>query len=276
MRTEWIWVAAIAMSCVVRADYVQLKNGTRIEGRILAENADGLEIEVGANETGTIRRVLIIHSSEISTWAADEQKRVVESDRRTVNRLAGSDYVKRLLAEAEQKIDDRQYDRGIDEFQQAAEIATQNLDELEGEEKLEALNLRAHALRLALAALEGKVELIENETDGVQDELDERKDKWVEDWDQLQDDKRDYERRGGTRRVELGSRRSTNDFVEREEALKIEKAKIDHAIRTVGVLVEELERRKVEAEAKIKLIEERVDQAEDEAKIAEREARRRN
>ncbi len=275
MNINWIWVAAFAVSSVLRADYVELKSGTRIEGRILAENADGLEIEVGANEAGTIRRVLIIHSSEISTWAADSRKRVPEKDRQTVNRLAGSDYVKRLLAEAERKVDDRKFDMGILEFQQAAEIATQNLDELQGEEKLAALNLRAHALRLAVAALEGKVELIENETDGVKEELEERKDKWERDWDQLQDEIKEYQRRGGTKRVELGSRRSTNDFVQREEELRIEKGSIDHAIRTVGVRVEELERMKVEAEAKIKLLEERVDQAEDEAKEAEREARRR-
>lgn len=276
MNSNWIWVAAIAFGTVVQADYIQLKNGTRVDGRILAENEDGLEIEVGANEAGTIRRVLIIHSSEIATWAADQEGRIAKAERKTVNRLAGKDYVKRLLAEAERKIDLRQFDQGIEEFQQAAEISTQNLDQLEGIEKVDALNLRAHALRLALAALEGKVELIDNQTEGVKDELEDRKDKWEKDWKQLQDEIRDYyQRREGTRRVELGSKRGKNDFVEREKDLRLEKGSIDHAIRTVGVQVEELERMKVEVEAKIKLVEERIDQAEDEAKDAQREARSR-
>lgn len=269
------WVAVGALFFVLRADYVELKNGTRIEGRILAENEDSLEIEVGANEAGTIRRVLIIHSSEIGTWAADAEARVARNPEKSVTRLAGTDYVKRLLAEAERKINDRKFDEGIEEFQQAAEIATRNLDQLPSEEKVEALKIRAHALRLAQAALEGKLELIETQTEGVEEDLEDRMDKWKDDWDQLRDDKEDAQKDDRRRRVELGSRRETNDFVEREEELTLRKARLDREVATLGPRLQEYEVMRVQTEAQIEMVKERVDQAEEEADDAEKAHSRR-
>jgi len=274
MRIGLFAIMAI-LAATASADYVELKNGTRIDGRILAENDDGLEIEVGANEAGTIRRVLIIHSSEIATWAADAEGRIARKEEATVTRLTGTDYVKRLLAEAEKKINDRKFDEGIGEFQAAAEIATRNLDDLEGGEKVEALKIRAHALRLAQAGLEGKLDLIESQTEGVEEDLKDRMDKWEDDWDQLRDEKRDAERDTRRRKVELGSRRETNDFVEREEELKIRKARLDREIATLGPRLQEYEVMRVQTEAQIEMVKERVDQAEEEAKDAERVYRRR-
>jgi hypothetical protein len=266
------------MGCLppVMADIVELKNGTRIEGLILADNDESIEIQVGQNETGTIRRVLIIHSSEISTWAADKEGRVIGEKDRSVTRLSGTDYVRRLLAEAEDKINQSKFDEGIEEFQEAADVATANLDQLEGKEKVEALEIRAHALRLALAGLEGKVKMIDQRTEGVQDELDDWQDKWEKNWSQLQDEIRDSKRDGGTRRVELGKAREQNDFVKREQDLRAEKANINKALRTMGPQLREFETLKVQTEAKIALVKERVDQAEDEAKNAEREYKRSN
>ena len=258
-----------------RADYIQLKDGNRIEGRILAENEDGLEIQVGANEAGTIRRVLIIHSSEISTWAADAEGRVTRKEEKTVTRLAGSDYVKRLLDDAEALIDQRKFDEGVAGFEGAAEIATRHLDDLADEDKVEALKLRAHALRLALAALVGKLDTIKSHAEGLKETMEARKDQWEEARDALEDDKSRAEREERRRRVELGSRRSIDEFEQREEELKIRKERLDRQEEELTGRLRALDELYVQTEAKIELVKERVDRAEDEVKDVERALRRR-
>lgn len=259
----------------LRADYIQLKDGSRIEGRILAENEDGLEIQVGANEAGTIRRVLIIHSSEISTWASDAEGPVPREDGKTVTRLAGSDYVKRLLDDAERKVNARNFDEGVAGFEEAAEIATRHLDDLESEEQVEALKLRAHALRLARASLEGKLETLESHAEGLEDTMEARRDKWEEDWNQFEADKKQAEREDRHRKVELGSRRSGNEFEQREEALRRRKDRLDRQEESLADRLRELKVLYVQTEAKIELVDERIDRAEDEVKDVERAWRRR-
>ena len=61
------------MLCVplLQADFVELRDGRRFEGTILAERSDGIEIQIGQNDAGTIKRVLHIHASEVKSYAAD-------------------------------------------------------------------------------------------------------------------------------------------------------------------------------------------------------------
>jgi cell division protein FtsL len=275
IRLSWTLVACLGL---LQADYIELRDGRRIDGRILAENPDGLEIEIGANEAGTIRRVLIIHASEIATWAADERERVAGSRERTVNRLAGTDYVKRLMDDAESKIREQRFDEGILGFQEAAEIATRNLDELEGREKVAALKIRTYALRMSLAAMEGKLEMIKTRMKTSEDRLDERIDQWEDAWKELQKEIRDAERSNERpEQVELGARfsRAPNDFEEREQRLNQRKAILDQEKSLQGVQKEKFEMMSVQTKAQVELVKERIDQAEDEVKDAERALRRR-
>lgn len=259
-----------------RADRVELKDGTRVEGRILAENPDSIEIQVGTNEAGTIRRILVIHASEISTWVSDKEGEIRKPDPgEKINRLAGTEHVERLLRQAEALIQKREHDEGIARFEEAAEAAVRNVDTLEPGDRLTALRMRAHALRLMLGALGGKEELLKARSKGILEELEARRKKLERDGEDLRDEKRAFENSEAARRGELGSTRKRRELDAREQELreKIEDLKREEA--TIGTRARMLEEEAVRTAGKITLVEERVDQAEDSVKQAERDARRR-
>lgn len=263
------------MSLMLCADVIELKDGTRIEGLILAENQDSLEIEIGKNDAGTIRRVLIIHSSEIASWVADQQGRVLRESGAEVNRLGGAAYIERLLRDAEKEIDRGQYDRGIEQFGEAAELAVKHLEAMSTRDKSEALKLRAHALRLQLAALEGKVESIEKRTRGVRGEMEEQEKKLEKEIEDYKKDKADFVEDREKQSIQLGERHKQNDLVKREEELLRKQYLFKERQAAVEKGLAEFEGELIKAQTQIKLTEERVEQAEDDAKAAEREVRRR-
>lgn len=260
---------------LLQADVIELKDGTRIDGRILAENEDSLEIEVRKNETGTIRYVMIIHSSEVSSWVADQEGRISREKGVEVNRLAGTDYVKQLINEANQEIDRGNYDKGIEEFGIAADLATQKLDRLDGQEKVDALKVRAYALKLQLAALEGKEESIEKKTDGVQEEMEEREKELKKDFEDFEQDKEDYQEDFKKNKVQLGERHVKSDLVKREEELEQRRIQFIQTAARVERALAEYAEELIQTRTRIKLAEERVEQAEDDAKDAEKSLRRR-
>jgi hypothetical protein len=267
----WMGVTPLFLS----ADVIALKNGTRIDGKILAENEDSLEIEIGKNETGTIRRVLIIHSSEIASWAADQEGRMLKESGGEVHRLGGTAYIERLLQEAEGEIGEGQYDRGIQQFGEAADLAVSQLDGLAPADKAEALKIRAHALRLQLAALEGKSEWIDKKNDGVVEEMDSARKKLEKEIEELKDAKADFQNEREKENIQLGQRHKQNDLVKREEELLQKQYLFKERQAAVEKGMAEFEKEQVKTKTQIKLVQERVDQAEDDAKAAERELRKR-
>ncbi len=277
MKISAIFFSAVA--CVVSswavADLVELKNGDRIEGVILSENDDSIEIEVGKNDKGTIRKVLIIHSSEISSWMADQDGRISREKGAEVNRLGGTEYVESLLQKAEDEIAEGNYNQGIKQFGDAADLAVQNLEGLEAHDRTEALKIRAHALRLQLAALEGKSESIEKRTDGIEDEMEEREKELKDDRKKFERDKDDYDDEMSERHVELGQRHKKSDLVTREEELINRQLTYKNQREKVDAYLEEAEKELIMTKTQIKLVEERVEQAEDDVKASERQKTRR-
>lgn len=255
------------------ADEVKLRDGTVIEGTILAENPDSIEIEIGSNESGTIHRILRIHASEISSWSSDKPRAGGEEGSGGMIPDSGAVHVDRMLREAEARMRDRRLEEGIAGFAQAAEAAVSNLDQLDPGQKAEALKLRAHALRLQLAAMEGKVAMLERQTEGVQDELDERTRALERAEARLQSDMADFNSDQQSRGVDIRTRRTQNELAERKEELKRRRAELNREQASVGYRIRELEAEKIRTETQMVLVEERVDRVEDDAKAAERSAR---
>jgi predicted nucleic acid-binding Zn-ribbon protein len=260
----------------VRADVVELRDGSRIEGRILNEKEDGLELEIGSNPAGTIRRVLIIHSSEIKSYSADAEGRISRPDGADVTRLSGKDYVERILREAEGKVAAKDFDGAIVQFQQAADIAGQEVTAATPEQNVEGFEQRAHSLRLLLAALEGKIEFLESRTEGVQESMDEQRKKVEGDWEKLQTEIAAAKQENETqRRTELGQLRPKDNFAQREADLRIQIGLLQQRQLEVGEAMRRYEEERIKTEAQIKLVTERSKKAESDARTARTELRRR-
>jgi len=269
-----LFVATLVVSVSV-ADVVELRDGKRIEGLILAENEDSIEIEVGKNETGTIRQVLIIHASEISSWVADQEGRVSRQKGKEVLRLDGGDYIKRLLKEAGDEMDAGNLNKGIEQYGEAAEIAGRDVDKMEPADQLEALELRAHALRLQLAALEGKSESLEKKSEVMEDQMEEWNKKLEQDIEELKKDKADVTDEQAKDAKQLGQRYKQNDLSLREEKLIQRQKIIRERNAQVDQALADYERDQIKTLTQIKITEEKVDQAEEEAKKAKKALRRR-
>lgn len=257
------------------ADVVELLDGTRIEGTILAEHADRIEIQVGTNETGTIRRVLIIDGSEIRTWMADAAGRGGASSAPEVNRLGTRQYIDRLLEEAQQKINAEDYDAGIREFGEAADIAGRDLDKLEPADQVAMLEVKAHAHRLQLAALKGKQKLLEEGLESMEDTLEKLQKDLEQEITRYQNDREDFEQRLTEENMgRLGFRRAQKELDEREADLKRKQNQFASFRQNSLARSQEMKRDLAQTEIQIGLAEERVERAEDEAKRMERSSRR--
>jgi hypothetical protein len=272
-------VCSLLLTVPLFADKVELRDGTLFEGTILTENPDSIEIEIGRNDRGTIRRVLIIHASEIKTWESDSP-RTSSAEEGTEEEtgmvaVAGVDHVGRMLREAEAKLRDRQVDEGIQLFGQAADTAVDGINRLEPEAKVEALNLRAHALRLQLAALEGKVTILEGQSKSVQDDLDSRKQRLSRDTDTLTRDRADFNGERGSGSVDLRTRKAHNELVAREEELDRRRAALEQEQAAVGTRVRELEIEQLRTQNQMEIVKERAEQAQNNARTSERNLRRR-
>ncbi|MDA3874391.1 MAG: hypothetical protein PF795_10595 [Kiritimatiellae bacterium] len=257
------------------ADKVELRDGTVIEGSILAENPDSIEIEVGSNEQGTIHRILRIHASEISSWSSDSPRTAGADDSEGMIPVSGVEHVERMLRDAEALMQARRLDEGIAAFGQAADASVGNLDALEPDEKAKALKMRAHALRLQLAAMEGKVAVLENQTEGVQDELKKRAEALKREDARLASDFANFNQGSQSGGVDLRSRQAHNELVSRQEALERRRHLLTREQDSIGTRVREIEAERVRTLTQMDLVEERVDRAEDDARTAERRIRRR-
>ena len=258
------------------ADVVELVDGTRIEGTILAENADSIEIEIGTNAAGTIRRVLIIDAREIRTWMANKEGPRASREPQQVQRSGSKEYIERLILEAQREIDVLNYDAGIAEFGQAAELAVKDVESLPLRDQSEMFNLHAHAFRMQLAALEGKENMLEERTKTLEDKVEEVQKQFEEEMKQFEDDKKDYEDKvGKIKHGELGTRRKINEIQEREQQLKIKEGRVVAFQNQSLLQIDQMEKDLLQTQMQIELTKERVDRAEDEAKRAEKASRKR-
>ncbi len=269
------YMRACLSAGLLLADKVELRDGTVIEGTILVENPESIDIEIGSNENKTIQRILRIHASEISSWSSNTPRTVGLEGDGGLTLVSGSEQVERMLREADAMVQDRRLDEGIAAFGQAADASIGNLDSLGPLEKSGALKVRAHALRLQLAAMEGKVAVLENQTKGVQKELDKRWEKLEREEAQLDRDKSDFNRERQSGGVDLRTRQAQNELVSRQETLERQRLLLTREQDTVGSRVRELEGDRVRTLTQIELVKERVDRTEDDARAAERSLRRR-
>jgi hypothetical protein len=265
----FVLLGAVCLACpILRADVVELKDGTRIEGLILSETASSLEIQIGANPAGTIRRVLQIDASEIRSYVADAEGRV-RNDPRDVLRLEGNAYLERLIRDAEIKVSEKDFPAAIRQFQEVAELAGRDDGPADTEDKVHALELRAHACRLLLATYEGKVEMLETRIKGDGVQVKAEKKELEKKWEELQDEiAADKKEREGARRAELGARHFVTDLQKREDELR---ARISAVVRREQEIAEQnkaFDEERIKTEAEIRLTEERVKQAESSAKNA--------
>lgn len=276
MKNSLCLFASLAVSAGIGfADTVQLRDGTGIEGTILVENPDSIDIEIGSNERGTIRRILRIHASEISSWSSDTPRSADTGDTGGMTPSSGVGQAERMLREAEALTRAGRLDEGIATFGQAADAAVGNLEAVEPAQKVEALKLRAHALRLQLAAMEGKVAILESRTKTAQDNLDEKTGQLKQDEDQLARDKADFDRNRPSGSVDIRTRQAHNELVSREEELKRRRLLLNREQDSIGIRARELEAEQVRTLTQMELLKERADRANDEARAAERSLRRR-
>ena len=265
----------ICLHSFLFADVIDLKDGTRIEGRILSENEDSLEIEIGQNETGTIRRVLIIHSSEVSSWVADGEGRVLKQKNEDVDRLDGKKYIEKLIKDASEEIDQGNFEAGVNQFEKAADLAVVDLDKKELSQKVESLSMRELALRLQLSAMEGAMDALVFRTDGLQEALEDKQKALEKDISEYRRDKRNQEREIEEESAQLGSRFMKSDLQIRESRLLKRKAELDKEATSVESRLKQTEVEKMKIETKIKLAEHQLERTEDDLKAAERSLRRR-
>ena len=265
----------ICLHSFLFADVIDLKDGTRIEGRILSENEDSLEIEIGQNETGTIRRVLIIHSSEVSSWVADGEGRVLKQKNEDVDRLDGKKYIEKLIKDASEEIDQGNFEAGVNQFENAADLAVVDLDKKELSQKVESLSMRELALRLQLSAMEGAMDALVFRTDGLQEALEDKQKALEKDISEYRRDKRNQEREIEEESAQLGSRFMKSDLQIRESRLLKRKAELDKEATSVESRLKQTEVEKMKIETKIKLAEHQLERTEDDLKAAERSLRRR-
>ncbi|WFB35135.1 hypothetical protein P3T73_13295 [Kiritimatiellota bacterium B12222] len=268
-------LAGVLCSPWLFADVIDLKDGTRVEGLILAENDDSLEIEVGQNESGTIRRVLIIHSSEVKSWMADKEGRIQRGKGDEVERLDGKAYVEKMMDAAEEEIGKGHYNKGIEQFNAAADLAILNLDDKEPAQQLESLELRELALRLQLAALEGKSESLEKRAKGLEDEVKARRKRLDREIEEYKEDKEDLADERNEQNIQLGQRHKQSDLVQREEELLQRQNILLQQEAEVTKMLNEYDSEQLKTQTQIKLTKERVEEAENKSRLAERNLRRR-
>jgi|GEM_PF-1051933 len=269
-------VPLILFPLALRADMVELRDGKRVHGTILNEAVDHIEIQVGANPEGTIRRVLVIDFTEIKTWKQESRRtgtgEAPEED--VIQATVGTEYIERLLRRAENEVTELNFDEAIQQFEFASDEAVRNLKDLEPAEKAEALDMQVHALKLLLIALEQKRVFLTDTAEGMGDRLEERQNQLAREWGALQQEKKDLEKKDGEMR-ELGGYRKNEELAQRAESIRYEINRLKKKKELSRRYARELEGEQAKNDAKIRLVAERLERAEDEAKDAERAARRR-
>lgn len=260
-------------------DVVQLRDGRRIEGRILEERPDAIHIETQRNETGTIRQVLIISATEISTWSSTAPRTVAGEDTagetpstgESFRPRAGTAHVEQLLRGAEAMVLQKEYNAAIQRFQQAADRAGEGLEHLDPHQRAEALELRANALRLLGAALDGKLDHLAMLASGRDELFLAEQRRLRREWDQLQADR---QREGTERRSDLGQaqRRAEQEARERELRQQIDLLNSRESQRTE--FLRHIEEERISTETHRRLNRERVQQATRAATEARRAAQR--
>lgn len=261
------------------ADYVELRDGRRLEGRILRESPEEIHIQVAANPEGTIRQVFMISAREIRTWNAerpvgsgDESQEEPEGGAS----LTGLVRAERLIREAESMISAKRYDAGIDLFQEAADVAAEPFTGQTPVQRVEGLESRAHALRLLAAALDGKLNHLRTLERGSESDIRAERQRLEREWSMLQDDiRRDRDRRRTDRRTELGSRHLPSELEDREKELREEITLLNQREVQSGEFQRNLQEERVKTEAMIRLTREQVTQATAVAREARRELSRR-
>jgi hypothetical protein len=266
------------------SDYVQLRDGRRIEGNIVEERPDAIHIETQRNEAGTIRQVLMISATEISTWSSSGPRAGAGADEdagqdgpaETFTAQSGTAYVERLLREAEAMVLQKDFDMALDRFQRAADSAGEGLDLLSPEQRADSLELRAHALRLLGAALDGKMDHLDMLAGGREERLRAEQRRLRREWDQLQAEiQRERQRRDTERRVELGGRHTMAQLEEREKELREQIDLLNTRETQASDFQRRIEEERVKTEAHRRLNRERVQQATRAAADARRQAQRR-
>lgn len=275
MKTLYLILIGLMMP-LFAADYVELRDGRRLEGRIVLESPEEIHIQVAANEAGTIRQVFIIHAREVRTWSSSGVS-PGEDPETPEERLSGIEYVERLLRDAESFVARKEYDSAIETYQAAEEAAGQEIPGHTEEQRVASLEMRAHALRLLGAALDAKINHLNSLARGGDAEIRAERQRLEREWSRLQEDKRqaasDRAERG--RRIEIGSRHQPNDHEERERNLRTQIQRLNereaHTVEFSRALNEEI----VKTDAMIRINRERISQATSVAREARRQLSRR-
>ena len=258
------------------ADYVQLRDGRRIEGRIVEERPDAIHIETQRNESGTIRQILIISASEISTWSSDRPAVTMTDEgadepAERFQAQSGTAYIERMLREAEAMVLQKEFDPALERFQRAADAAGEGLDALTPEQRADSLEMRANALRLLGAALDGKMDHLTMLASGRDELVRAEQRRLRRDWDQLQSELVQERQR----RDELGGRHRTAVLEEREKDLREQINLLNTRETQVADYQRQIEEERVRTETHRRLNRERIQQATRAAADARRQAQRR-
>lgn len=276
-RTQVYGILIVMILASAQADFVELRDGRRLEGRILEERPDAIHIEVGSNPEGTIRQVLFIHASEVRSWASSEPRSRPDSeDVEEGPRFNSREHVEQLLRDGERAVGGKAYDTAIALFQDAADLAVQERPEMTPESRVEGLDLRVHALRLMLAALDGKLSHLQMLSRGSSEDIQTERRRLQREWEELQGEiQQDRRRREELRRVEIGHRASRVNFADRERELQEQIALLNQRESQYSDFQRRLEEETVRTQSQRRLVQERINQATVVAREARRELQRR-
>ncbi len=274
-----IYFTLICWLGTLGADYIELRDGRRLEGTILQETPEEIHIEVARNPEGTIRQIFVVHAREIRTWNVERSADADTDGPRGAEeseRLSGTEYVQRILRAAERHVSDKQYDLAIEGFQEAAEVAGQEMPGQTPEQRVESLELSAHALRLLSAALEGKLNHLNTLARGTEDELRSERRRLEREWAELQENlRREEEARQRTGRIEIGQRHRPSEYEEVEKDLRQQIVRLNQREANSVEFYRNIEEERVKTEALNRITRERITRATAEAREARRMLRRR-
>lgn len=274
MKCLLVVLMATAFLSVARADYVELKDGRRVQGVILRETNSHIEIRISQNEAGTIRQILSIDLSEIKSWAADEGKRVASGalDEKELNRLQGEEYLNALIRSAETAVSERDFDTARKRLHEVVELTVTDIESVKSDEDLRAFDTRAHAYKLLVATLEGKENLLEVYIKEGEERIKSEEDMVDERIKAFRDKKAEIEKaRKGSGNVKSTLGRSEMRALQKEEEILLERVEL---VRNQHLRMKEqmkLWKEEIIAlQAEATLMDERADKAKDDAKSAAR------
>lgn len=253
---------------------ITLRNGQTITGTILEQNDEGMEVETARNSAGTIRTIMRISFSEISSWRGE---RSVADDTQEMGTEVSEEGLAAMIREGEQAVAAEDYRQARETFLEVAERTAALIPTAGNRQNTRLWGLRTQAYELLLATLEAQMEVLEEKVEEAEDQMDEEEKTMKNRWSEFERNRdevlRKEEQQSEVKRV--GTKHLPRQLERHEELLRTQIRAMTSRHRKMKEEVRGWKNELRQASAELKVMEERADQVADEAKQVERAARKR-